>query len=79
MTIELVLTCGFLSLGGLLLLLSSFLSNSDALFLLGSLLAAMGVIPLVIFWYHRVCEISNRYFSQKELESTNEEDPHENS
>ena len=76
MTIELVLTCGFLSLGGLLL---AFLSGSDALFLLGSLLAAMGVIPLVIFWYHRVCEISNRYFSQKELESTNEEDPHENS
>ena len=78
MSIEFILTCGFLSLGGLLLTVFTLLfARIELLFLIGLVLALMGAVPLVIFWYNCVCALSNRYFSNHDTNSTNEEDPHE--
>jgi len=75
MTIEFILTCGFLSLGGLLLL--AFFSRPDILFILGALLTAMGLVPLVVYWYRCLSRISHDYFEDN-TDSINEEDSHEN-
>ena len=78
MTIEFVLTCGFLSLGGLALAIFSVFDHHDLLFNLGTVLSLMGTVPLVVFWYHRLCDISRKYNLEDQTDSTNEEDPHEN-
>ena len=77
MTIEFVLTCGFLSLGGLALTVFSVFDHHDALFILGVVLALMGTVPLVVFWYSQLCDLSRSHF-EHQTDSTNEEDPHEN-
>ena len=66
-TLEFILTCGFLFLGGLLVLLMYLLHDSQLLLWLAILLLSCGGIPLFCTWLRTVIP----YFID------NEEDSHE--